>query len=882
MSHSQYASLRAQLPALTVAAVSGGSLAGSGTVEICYQGRNRAGWNLPTSLQSVSYTAGQRIAITIPNTARAAGEDIHEYVISIAQTSATPSSIRQVAIYQAYDADQVTPRALPTTLYLSQPAHLVVGTSQQVANLAALPTGTSLINGMVREVLNIGDSTSRILEYRSESTATVNGNTVFSAATGRWVRIFGFTTYLTDTLASGGCDRALKDLDLTKVIQAPPYVVDGSLGTYVRYWFFGSRNASAPATSQGLRVGLQVFDSGLDRSASYDGLLKYIFTGYANPADGTLDTSGMTVGAQQTYLFGKNGALVLEKDLPAGQAAEFKVAPSFGLAEQSTLAQGGTVSIDLRGYTQAGSANPLSGFFGNAVSPEGDRLRVVPDGSSVRVLGGAASVGTLQFPVISAQPVTGLLSNTADQYIHLNGNGVAYVDDGNPGQQEAIRAKVSTASGRSSAGVASSYAAVASGDTLSVTVTHGRAVRANYPEPSGATSVIAGNSQGTFTPPQLAVYLERESDGELWEYLFSVTDTATQLVTISSLASAASMPASIPTAPAANFSLFGPGAASFTSPSGSSDFTAGNYRVSFAYVYSGSQVTVIQHEAEAPTEDWLKELAAPLTDFGVGGGAVTDGDKGDITVSSSGSFWMLNETTVTPGTYSSANIEVDAQGRIIDASDGSGGGGGVGGFGIFYTYAANNSAPPSGQIRATSGGLLTTPTLRASFTGDDGPADGRLETIKEGTYLQLSLASDPTNFAVFIVGSVTNSGTFFTYDVTLTDSGGTIPGGSLVWLAIAAIPQPGVVLSGYGDPNVNSEPWVQGATFFDTYINRAFVANPDDSDWLPLGCKNFTGNENYPPEALYEGDLWLDTTGAISVYSNGNWLTVGSEDAPVL
>jgi hypothetical protein len=179
----------------------------------------------------VSYTAGQRIAITIPDTARAAGEDIHEYVISIAQTSATPNSIRQAAIFQAYDADQVTTRSLPATIYLSQPAHIVVGSGQQVANLAALPTGSNLINGMVREVLDIGDATSRILEYRAESTATANGDTVFTAATGRWHRIFGFSTYLTDTTASGGCDRALKDLDLTRVIQAPPYAVDGEYGS---------------------------------------------------------------------------------------------------------------------------------------------------------------------------------------------------------------------------------------------------------------------------------------------------------------------------------------------------------------------------------------------------------------------------------------------------------------------------------------------------------------------------------------------------------------------------------------------------------------------------------------------------------------------------
>jgi hypothetical protein len=208
----------------------------------------------------------------------------------------------------------------------------------------------------------------------------------------------------------------------------------------------------------------------------------------------------------------------------------------------------------------------------------------------------------------------------------------------------------------------------------------------------------------------------------------------------------------------------------------------------------GSGVTITDNGSDTIT----------ITSTG-GGGGVTDvnGETGTVTFTGTGAVDVdvitgtgqidldLTNSGVTAGTYTNATVQVDAQGRVINASSGTGGGG----VSSLETLTGALNLVGAGTVTVTDNG---SDTITITGSGGGGSTTGE----HEGTVLK--------------IGSLgLNVGTVYMWDGTdwgNANAGATATSTGLMGIAIATGAAPGVLSVGF--MQLSSPPGVAGDNLY--------------------------------------------------------------------
>jgi hypothetical protein len=647
---SQFASGREQICPITVNVVSGSfTSAVAGTYYFWLQARNCIGYNLPSTVSSCTVAAGQGIELVFPTDCFRSGENWERFAVTVN----TINDASNASLLIEIDATTLTqaPITLPYSITLSSDSHLDIETST-----ATLPTG--MPNGFVLEYTTKGN----LYRYSSTSVALPNGDDVIAASpSGNWLAFYEtntFDIYVNDTTSSVlGCDVAIEDLNAQYLIQNY-YGVDGSDSKFRRVWLF---NDTTVDVAEGERVGVTIDLQGVDVSASFTDLLTLVFEGYVEKTTAELDIyedDGVTllpyVGVLQSYTGGKSSSLSIPKTLGTNEAYQLKIYANF---TNSDLARNGlipaynsTISIIPFIYSNRGVQVGVGAFTGDAIlgGDDPNLRRVYPnEGLEVIVDSGSGIVKQFLFENVPSTTVGGLLSNTQDQIISIDGNGSVFTSLSLTANL-AQRALVSTLSGQSAYSTLSSVGNGDANSTLNITVTYPTQIRSNY------SDVIASSTKGTFFAESIRFYIKRTNlgDSSISFRYFDQGVTPSLASDIYTLTyEDGTTDTAIPTnTPYGLYSPVTPVISSITNTIPAENYT---YEVCYCFVYTGTSITNISH---SPNDGCIQEISTTLTEVIANSlryeGAWDSGTAygaGDV-VSHNGMWWIATNTStgVTP------------------------------------------------------------------------------------------------------------------------------------------------------------------------------------------------------------------------------------------
>lgn len=587
MSRIQYASGREQLCALTLDTVVGTLPAD--TYYLWLSSRNDVGWNLPGPMATIEVDGTEGIELTIPEQALIEGENWLQYAVLIG-TDPDPTTSKLLLII---DVEAIT---LPYVLNLTLPVHI-----QTERELATLPT-TDLINGLL--VSNTTDG----LVYR------------YSSFSSQWFRHWdGFDIGIIDSTDNDilGCDTPLDLIDSSRHIINYDYAMDGSEGVSRRYWLFNNTASTLPIDRE---IGITATIQDDDVSSLFYNLFQVVFEGYFDRTEESYitTTNGTTPFSYLSVEIPYSSTMenmILERDLQAEQAFQFRVFPEFDITElglvRSLLPIDSDVNLVPFLVPNQGKPTDLGELLGDVIIGNDPNLRrVYPTiGLSAFVDTGISVIAGSIAKVRSTSVAFGLQSDEADQILAINTAGNIYPVT-SLRVNERQRALVSTELGESAASTFSAQIEGNANPNVDVIVTYPTAIRANFDD------VIAGSTKGDFNAEEIIFYVrKRESlNGAIVETrrFAGFTPTNTTSDEFSFLyENGVIYEGAIPSAA---FGLFSP--STLVSGDLTVQNTTGTFYFDFAvsFKYNGNSITSVSHKvSDGAVEELLYDLSTIYT-----------------------------------------------------------------------------------------------------------------------------------------------------------------------------------------------------------------------------------------------------------------------------